>query len=112
MACPIFAKGQAVLNPILYVGTNPRFRYELSILNWPYPLLALCHFNIFRFLLRQKLLHTIKPRYSEFQETGQNHALYQGFTYCQHVINYENTSWDQNLHAHMAGFHYNLKQKK
>ena len=42
--------------------------------------------------------HTVKPRYSAFQGTGQNYALKQGIHYCQHVNNYENTSWDQNFY--------------
>ena len=45
---------------------------------------------------------TVKPRYSVFQGTGQNHALYQGSFYCQHTNNYENTSWNQNLYALLA----------
>ena len=45
---------------------------------------------------------TVKPRYSAFQGTGQNYALYQGFHYCQYINNYENASWDQNLYALLA----------
>ena len=46
--------------------------------------------------------NTVKPRYSEFQGTGQNYVLNRGFHYCQHENNYENTSQDQNLHALLA----------
>ena len=42
---------------------------------------------------------TVKPHYSVFQGTGQNYALYQDFLYCQHINNYETTSWDQNCYA-------------
>ena len=49
---------------------------------------------------------TVEPRYSEFQGTGQNYALNQGFHYCQHINNYENASWDKNLHTLLAEFHY------
>ena len=44
----------------------------------------------------------VKPRYSALQGTDQNYALYQGFHYCQHINNYENTSRDQNLYAYSA----------
>ena len=50
--------------------------------------------------------HTVKPRYSVFQGTGQNYALKQGSLYCQHINNYENTLWDQNLYALLAGIRY------
>ena len=43
--------------------------------------------------------NTVKPRYSVFPGTGQNHALYRGFLYCQHKSDYENTAKDQNLSA-------------
>ena len=43
--------------------------------------------------------HTVKPRYSVFQGTAQNYALYQGSLYRQHKNNYENTSKDQNLYT-------------
>ena len=29
--------------------------------------------------------YTVKPRYSAFQGTDQNYALYQSFYYCQHI---------------------------
>ena len=45
---------------------------------------------------------TVKPRYSAFEETGQNYALYQGFNYCQYINNYENAAWDQNMYALLA----------
>ena len=48
---------------------------------------------------RGSVTSTVKPRYSTFQGIGQNHALNQGFYYCQHVNNYESTSWDQNFHV-------------
>ena len=45
---------------------------------------------------------TVEPRYSASQGTGKNYALNRGFHYCQHINNYENTSWDQNIHALLA----------
>ena len=49
---------------------------------------------------------TVEPRYSASQGTGQNYALSQGFHYCQHINNYKNASWDQNLYALLAGIRY------
>ena len=48
------------------------------------------------------LTYKVKPRYSAFQGTGRNYTLNQDFYNCQHVDNYENTSWDQNLYALLA----------
>ena len=44
--------------------------------------------------------NTVKPRYSVFQGTGKNYALYRGSL--KHINNYENTSWNQNLYALLA----------
>ena len=45
---------------------------------------------------------TVKPRYSEFLDTGKNYIFYQGSFYCQHTNNYENTSLNQNLYTLLA----------
>ena len=58
------------------------------------------------FELLASVIYTAKPRYSAFQGTGLNFVLYQGFHYCQHMNNYENASWDQNLYAELAGIRY------
>ena len=50
-------------------------------------------------MFNEEKINTVKPRYSAFQGTGQNHALYRGFHYCLHINNCENTSWEQNLYA-------------
>ena len=47
--------------------------------------------------------NTVNPRYSAFQGTSQNYALFRGFRYCQYRNNCENTSFDQNLYALLAG---------
>ena len=48
------------------------------------------------------MLNTVEPRYRIFQGADQNYTLKPGFQYCQHVNNYENTPWDQNLFALQA----------
>ena len=47
--------------------------------------------------------NTVEPRFSAFQGTGQNYALYQGFHYCLYINNCEEASWDQNFYTLLAG---------
>ena len=49
---------------------------------------------------------SVEPRYSASQGTGQNCALKRGFHYCQHMNNFENAFWDQNLYPLLAGTRY------
>ena len=55
--------------------------------------------------MKKKLIKsTVKPRYSAFQETGQNSALNRGFHYCQHVNIYEITARVKNFYTLLAEF--------
>ena len=46
--------------------------------------------------------YTVEPRFSVFQGTDQNYALNRSSLYCQHMSNYESTSWDLNLYTLLA----------
>ena len=67
------------------------------------PLLSFISSFLFYLLSLPVLSFTVKPRYSAFQETGKNYALYQGFHYCQFMNSCENDFWDLNLYALLAG---------
>ena len=51
-----------------------------------------CPYKVLRLFFVYSFIDTVKPRYSVFQGTGQNYALYRGSLYCQYINNYENTS--------------------